>query len=97
MSFSERTDPTDPHEDVLSSDQLLDRYGSSQEWRAPFGHTVLVANSKNSIYERVNAAGQPIMEQLATELLERILRESPSRPVSAAASTTSMTTSTEDS
>lgn len=44
-------------------------------WHAPFGHTVLVANSKNDVYSKLNAAGQPIMDQLASDLIQDILRE----------------------
>jgi hypothetical protein len=39
----------------------------------PLGHTVLVANSKNDIYAKLNAAGKPIMDQLAADLLRDIL------------------------
>jgi hypothetical protein len=39
----------------------------------PLGHTVLVANSKNDFYAKLNAAGKPIMDHLATDLLRDIL------------------------
>jgi len=36
----------------------------------PSGHTLLVANSKNPAYSRMNRAGQPIMDHLAREICE---------------------------
>jgi Putative serine esterase (DUF676) len=45
----------------------------------PMGHTVLVANSKNQFYSRLNAAGQPIMDALARHLIAEIVGRHPTR------------------
>lgn len=43
----------------------------------PLGHTVLVANAKNEQYAQLNAAGQPVMDALATRLLRLVSSHSP--------------------
>jgi pimeloyl-ACP methyl ester carboxylesterase len=59
--------------DEYTSSELLKTYaGTSGRLYAPFGHTVSVANAKNAFYARVNSGGQPIMDQLATSLMEEI-------------------------
>jgi hypothetical protein len=39
----------------------------------PLGHTVLVANSKNTFYSNLNAAGKPVVDRIATDMLHEIL------------------------
>jgi hypothetical protein len=41
-------------------------------FRQPFGHTLFVANSKNSIYERLHQQGRPIMQYLARSILDEL-------------------------
>jgi pimeloyl-ACP methyl ester carboxylesterase len=64
----------DKDEECFTSGELLLRYGSTvdQRWHAPFGHTQMVANSKNSMYSKMNAGGRPIMDQLASDILQSI-------------------------
>ena len=60
----------------LTSAQLCTWLGSHQgRLSIPFGHTVMVANSKNEAYAKFNAAGRPLMDQLAAEILHDILHE----------------------
>ena len=40
--------------------------------RFPMGHTVMVANSKSEAYATLNAAGRPIMDRLAKDLIKSI-------------------------
>ena len=55
------------------SSELLRTYASrSNRWHAPFGHTVLVANAKNDFYAKLNAAGKPIMDLLAANIVAEI-------------------------
>lgn len=59
----------------FTSSQLLKTVARPQDgaWHAPTAHTVLVANSKNEQYAKWNAAGRPIMDQLAMELIKKIV------------------------
>jgi hypothetical protein len=50
---------------------FLTRLGRA--WRPPFGHTVAVANSRDSFNRWFNAYGRPIMDQLAADLLSHML------------------------
>jgi Putative serine esterase (DUF676) len=45
-------------------------------WYVPFGHTVVVANAKNEWYGRMNAAGQPTMDEFTKIILHEILQSS---------------------
>lgn len=67
------------HKDEYSSQELLHRYASGilsdDRFHFPFGHSVLVANSKNKQYEKWNAAGQPIMDHLAADLIRDIMTD----------------------
>jgi hypothetical protein len=38
----------------------------------PLGHTMLVANAKNEFYRRINAPGQPVMDDLAKWMLQHL-------------------------
>ena len=62
-------------QEFFTSAELLQRFGTMPggRWYAPFGHTLLVANSKNPTYSAWNAPGRPIMDQLAAELVDAIL------------------------
>lgn len=60
---------------AISGGEILEQLGTydNQEIHIPFGHTQLVANSKNEWYAKWNAGGRPIMDQLASELLDDLL------------------------
>ena len=52
------------------------QHHTRHRWYLPFGHTVVVANAKNEWYGRINAAGQPTMDQCAKIILYEILQSS---------------------
>eukprot|EP00980_Cylindrotheca_fusiformis_P003479 scaffold779_cov92-Cylindrotheca_fusiformis.AAC.3 len=52
-----------------TSRELLAEFDTGRLQSIPLGHTVLVANSKNDIYRKINKAGIPIMDHLAKELI----------------------------
>jgi Putative serine esterase (DUF676) len=47
--------------------------GLVPKWYVPMGHTLLVANAKDSVNARMNAPGRPIMDHLASNLFHAIL------------------------
>lgn len=60
------------HKDTYSSQQL----GKLFEWSgslAPFGHPLMVANSRTDLYRWLTAKGQPIMDDLANRFIRDIL------------------------
>ena len=59
----------------FSSADLYQLYGrwTTDAWHVPVGHTVMVANAKNAFYAKLNAAGKPVMDALALDLLDTIL------------------------
>jgi hypothetical protein len=59
-----------------TSKELLDSLCDSG-LSLPLGHTVLVANSKSKLYEYLNRGGQPIMDRLASTILEEITSTTP--------------------
>jgi hypothetical protein len=65
-----RTPAIVPDREVWTSKELfpvLNQIGS--RWQIPLGHTVGIANSRNSAYSWFTAGGQPFMDQLAQDLL----------------------------
>lgn len=52
-----------------TSRELLEQFDTGRLLSVPIGHTVLVANSKNEFYRKINKAGVPIMDYLAKELV----------------------------
>jgi hypothetical protein len=61
---------------LVTSRQLVASQLQSHYCHVPFGHTVLVANAKNSIYRHLNKGGKPIMERLARKLVQELLEMS---------------------
>jgi hypothetical protein len=55
-----------------TSQQLLDNLCDSG-LSLPFGHTMLVANSRSKLSEYLNRGGQPIMDRLASTILQEII------------------------
>jgi hypothetical protein len=75
--FAADSEPLPNGKDKFTSAELLQTFATgTSRWHAPFGHTVLVANSKDAFYEKMNAAGRPIMDRLAANLLRDILGDS---------------------
>ncbi|GKY92236.1 hypothetical protein MPSEU_000194800 [Mayamaea pseudoterrestris] len=62
------------HKSRYTSAELLREYASWKTERIhfPMGHNILVANAKNEAYAKMNAAGQPVMDQLAAYLVQEI-------------------------
>jgi len=46
---------------------------SEQPFHWPFGHNMIVAMSRNSVYTYLNKAGRPIVDALATQLVDDIV------------------------
>ena len=59
-------------EDSLTAQQLLEKYNQGRFKTLPFGHTVLVANSKSNFYRYINQGGRPIMNYLAKSILSKL-------------------------
>lgn len=45
-----------------------------KKWPIPFGHTMLIANSKSEFFSKLNRGGLPFVQQLAVDFLEDILK-----------------------
>mmetsp|Transcript_6032 Transcript_6032/g.16416 ORF Transcript_6032/g.16416 Transcript_6032/m.16416 type:complete len:144 (+) Transcript_6032:102-533(+) len=61
----------------MTSSQLLEMVTeSSMLPTLPFGHTVLVANSKNEWYREWNRGGRPIMDHVAQTMMRELLSTS---------------------
>jgi len=95
---NESTSNATTKDEFFTSSELLQRYGSPQDqrWHAPFGHTVLVANARNRMYEELNAGGKPIMDQLASELMHHIVSTSDDGNSTTATDSSSCATDGED-
>ena len=77
-SSSTQTSSSTTTKDEYTSSELWDEFANflsqnNKKLHAPFGHTILVANSKNDFYASLNSAGQPVMDELAAHLVEQIL------------------------
>ena len=53
--------------------RMYTRFSADQGWHVPMGHTMLLANKKDAVNERMNAAGKPLMRQLAGILVDGIV------------------------
>ena len=61
---------TIPDKSVWTSKELFPVLNQvSGRWQIPVGHTVAIANSRNDLYTRFTASGQPFMDQVAQDLL----------------------------
>jgi Mor family transcriptional regulator len=72
--FQESIEDKTNEERSFSSAELLHRFHGptivqGQRLYLPFGHSLMVANSKSDIYATLHAAGRPIMDQLASDIL----------------------------
>jgi len=77
IPFATSDDTASSDQKQFTSRELLKDLATFRldRWHLPFGHTMMVANSKNDAYAKFNAAGQPIMDQLAADLIQDILQE----------------------
>ena len=53
--------------------QVASRVILDKKWSIPFGHTMLIANSKSELYAKLNSGGMPFVEQLAADFLDDVL------------------------
>jgi len=59
-----------PDKEMWTSGDLIPILtNTGKNWKVPLGHTVSCANAKSPLYRKINASGQHIMDQLATDLL----------------------------
>ena len=59
---------------ILTSQELAQSINVSDSFDLPLGHAVMVANSKNERYSRMNSAGRPVMDKLAKDMIDDILK-----------------------
>jgi hypothetical protein len=52
---------------------VASRIVQDKKWPIPFGHTMLIANSKSDFYAEINAVGLPFVQQLAADMVATIL------------------------
>eukprot|EP00957_Ditylum_brightwellii_P123179 9391720-Ditylum_brightwellii.AAC.1 len=59
----------------IESREVTELVTKSDRLHFPLGHTVMVVNSKNEWYSRINSRGQPVMNSLAEGLVRDIVEE----------------------
>ncbi len=59
---------------ILTSQELAQSINVSDSIDLPLGHALMVANSKNDRYSRINSAGRPVMDKLAMDIIDDILK-----------------------
>jgi hypothetical protein len=68
--------PRSAVETSYTSSELLSRFGGPKKrFFLPMGHDLLAVNSKNVLYSYVMQRGRPMVDQLARDLIDDILRE----------------------
>ena len=78
-SSSSGSATADEEKDEYTSSELWDRFGAfwpsdgDGRLRLPLGHQVLVANAKNDFYTQYFQGGQPVMDELAEDVVRWIL------------------------
>ena len=77
VPFKEETSSEFKVKETWSSHELKTQVASrvilDKKWSIPFGHTMLIANSKSEFYAKLNSGGMPFVDQLTTEFLEDVL------------------------
>lgn len=77
VPFKEETSSEFKVKETWSSHELKTQVASrvilDKKWSIPFGHTMLIANSKSDFYAKLNSGGMPFVDQLTTEFLEDVL------------------------
>ena len=59
---------------ILTSQELAQSTHAGDSINFPLGHTVMVANSKNEGYSKLNSQGRPVMDKLAEDMVDSVLR-----------------------
>jgi hypothetical protein len=59
---------------IITSQELARSTHVSDSMDLPLGHAVMVANSKNERYSQLNSAGRPVMDKLAKDIIDDILK-----------------------
>jgi Putative serine esterase (DUF676) len=63
-------------QEAYTSSDLVNLYARIQDrWALPFGHTVLIANAKSPYYSWLNRGGRPIVDAMARDFVDLILKE----------------------
>ena len=60
---------------ILTSQELTSSLKGQSTLDFPLGHTVMVANSKNEQYSKLNSKGRPVMDKLAQDIVRFVLEE----------------------
>lgn len=55
--------------EVIASRNVVDK-----KWPVPWGHQMMIANSKSEFFAKLNQGGLPFVKQMATEFLEEVLK-----------------------
>jgi len=58
---------------IVESRELVALLNPTERLHFPLGHTVMIANSKSDLYAKLNQQGKPVMDRLASELVEDVL------------------------
>lgn len=59
---------------------MANRIIHDKKWPIPFGHTMLIANSKSEFYAKLNQGGLPFVQQMASDFLDDLVEnEAPSQ------------------
>mmetsp|Transcript_13515 Transcript_13515/g.24800 ORF Transcript_13515/g.24800 Transcript_13515/m.24800 type:complete len:249 (+) Transcript_13515:838-1584(+) len=58
---------------ILTSQELAQSTHAGDSINFPLGHTVMVANSKNEGYSKLNSQGRPVMDKLAEDMIDSVL------------------------
>lgn len=53
---------------------VASRIVRDKKWPIPFGHTMLIANSKSELYAKMNQGGKPFVRQLASDFIDDLLQ-----------------------
>ena len=58
---------------TINSKDIYKYLNNNDRLQVPAGHSVLVANSKNEVYQEFSAQGRPVMDKLTRDVLNEIL------------------------
>lgn len=78
VPFQEKSSSEFEKQETWTSHELKSTIASSivfdKKWPIPFGHTMLIANSKSEIYAKLNQGGLPFVKQMASDFLDDVLK-----------------------
>ena len=73
----ERSSEFDTDKESWTSHELkaviANRIVHDKKWPIPFGHTMLIANSKSEFYAKLNQGGLPFVKAMTSEFLDDVL------------------------